>query len=65
MSESEVGANNGDDLIVDFSDRRRPSDTVGDDEETATTKINKQVSFSEDISILSIPVQGRGLKTLA
>jgi len=53
MSESEVGANNGDDLIVDFSDQRRTSDTVGDDEETATTTttMNKQVSFSEDIRI--------------
>eukprot|EP00985_Skeletonema_marinoi_P020026 scaffold11708_cov75-Skeletonema_marinoi.AAC.1 len=48
---SKLGANNGNELIVGFSDQRRASDTVGDDEETAATTMNKQVSFSEDVRI--------------
>mmetsp|Transcript_1803 Transcript_1803/g.2847 ORF Transcript_1803/g.2847 Transcript_1803/m.2847 type:complete len:170 (+) Transcript_1803:88-597(+) len=48
---SKLGANNGNELIVGFSDRKRTSDTVGDDEETAATTMNKQVSFSEDVRI--------------
>eukprot|EP00985_Skeletonema_marinoi_P011775 scaffold5591_cov148-Skeletonema_marinoi.AAC.4 len=43
---SKLGANNGNELIVGFSDRKRTSDIGGDDKETATTTMNKQVSFS-------------------
>eukprot|EP00984_Skeletonema_dohrnii_P007627 scaffold2782_cov78-Skeletonema_dohrnii-CCMP3373.AAC.8 len=42
----------GDDLIVDFGNRRRPSeDNTGNDANVATMKTEKQVRFSEDVAV--------------
>eukprot|EP00985_Skeletonema_marinoi_P003672 scaffold1601_cov140-Skeletonema_marinoi.AAC.9 len=47
---SDTAATGGDDLIVDFGNRRRPSQDTGN-ANAATMKIEKQVRFSEDVAV--------------